>query len=164
MSKVRYVAKELNKIDNGPDVWQSLLAGVFALRDGEETQVGIYTRNSPSLQRSFHHFQQRGQDYALYAPRYNHIRVMELPSCIQVAAEEEPPAHFCPVDFLVPWSDDPEVSPQLQGEFGFVSGVYWGDPMGERIEYLDLSDLRQGTIRRDRRFGIISAPLSCDLA
>jgi hypothetical protein len=44
-----------------------------------------------------------------------------------------------------------------------VSGCYWGDDMSWKIQYLDLSEVERGIIRRDDRFGYIAQPEKCTL-
>jgi len=134
MSNIRYIAKAVEKIDNGPNVLNSVRVGVFELRDEIETQVGSYIRNFPDLHRTFYHFRKNGRDYALYSPIYTTVRVLELPSCADIGGEDRKGSNFCPVDFHVPWSDDPDDGEYLTANFGFVAGVYWGGPSFARIE------------------------------
>jgi hypothetical protein len=42
--------------------------------------------------------------------------------------------------------------------FGFVSGCYWGDDSSWKIQYLDLSQIENGIIKREDRFGYIELP------
>jgi hypothetical protein len=41
------------------------------------------------------------------------------------------------------------------GGFGFVWGCLWGDDSSWKVQYLDLSDIRHGQIRREERFGYL---------
>jgi hypothetical protein len=50
------------------------------------------------------------------------------------------------------------LTPRLYYSFGFVAGCVWGDDTTWKIQYLDLSDVRKGVIRRDDRFGYIELP------
>lgn len=50
------------------------------------------------------------------------------------------------------------ISPLLYYPFGFVAGCIWGDDSSWKIEYLDLSAVEKGEIRRDARFGYIEMP------
>jgi hypothetical protein len=163
MSTISYFAKAIEKIDNGPNVLNSIRVGVFELRNGIETQVGSYVRNFPDLHRTFYHFRKKGKDYALLSPAYTAIRVLELPSCKDLGGEDGKDSNFCPVDFYAPWSDNPDEGDYLTANFGFVAGVYWGGPSFARIEFLDLSEVEDGIIKRDSRFGEIHLPSKCNL-
>ena len=81
-------------------------------------------------------------------------------------------AGFCPVGFYVPdWWD---VNERLEGQgvlpgsgdwradyewpigdFGFVWGCHWGDDSTWKVQYFDLTGIRDGVIRRDDRFGYV---------
>jgi hypothetical protein len=41
------------------------------------------------------------------------------------------------------------------GTFGFVWGCVWGDDSSWKVQYLDLSDIQQGQLRREERFGYL---------
>jgi hypothetical protein len=106
-----YYAKILRRIDSGPSFWNSIQVGVFQRNlvgqgeprySPEDTQVGEYTRNYPSLLRTFHPFQLRGKWYALYSSNYTATRLMELPSCKDIGGEEYSSTGFCPGDYWVP--------------------------------------------------------------
>jgi hypothetical protein len=75
---------------------------------------------------------------------------------------------FCPVGFYVPdWWDihDGLVIPGSEywdaddewptGDFGFVWGCRWGDDSDWKVQYLDLSQVQQGVLRREERFGYL---------
>jgi hypothetical protein len=77
---------------------------------------------------------------------------------------------FCPVGFYVPdWWDlhdgtqlfpgslswHPRDHEWPVGDFGFVWGCVWGDDSSWKVQYLDLSGVRGGVIRRDDRFGYL---------
>lgn len=84
---------------------------------------------------------------------------------------EEPDAGgggFCPVGFYVPdWWDvnDGSLIPGSEywdadrewptGDFGFVWGCHWGDDGSWKVQYLDLSQVQQGVVRREERFGYV---------
>ena len=100
---------------------------------------------------------------------------------------------FCPVDFYVPvyrkvtfpeslgktgkplegWltgdkcfdvKNDKSVPGPIQYcDFGFVAGCIWGDDSSWKIEFLDLSQVEKGIIRRDDRFGYIELPAKMNL-
>jgi hypothetical protein len=75
---------------------------------------------------------------------------------------------FCPVGFFVPdWWDvnDGSIIPGSEywdadrewpnGDFGFVWGCEWGDDSSWKVQYLDLSRVQQGVVRREERFGYV---------
>jgi hypothetical protein len=41
------------------------------------------------------------------------------------------------------------------GDFGFVWGCIWGDDGSWKVQYLDLSRVREGVVRREERFGYV---------
>lgn len=152
-----------------------------------EEQIGEYTRNYGVFYRTFYPFKKDEKDYALYSPHYTATRVMELPSCRDIGGEEPHTVGFCPVEFFVPSYimkehqfpdgkpivspiNEPDekairdstysrvISPLLYYPFGFVAGCVWGDDSSWKIEYLDLSAVEKGEIRRDARFGYIELP------
>jgi len=49
------------------------------------------------------------------------------------------------------------------GGFGFVSGCAWGDDSSDKLEFLDLSEVADGIIKRDQRFGYFVLPKSTSL-
>jgi hypothetical protein len=53
---------------------------------------------------------------------------------------------------------DYPVSPVLYYPFGFVAGCIWGDDSSWKIQYLDLSEIEKGVIKREERFGYIAMP------
>jgi len=162
MNSVKFTAKVIGEIDNGPAIMKSLRVGVFEVQCGAERQVGEYIRNYVQFFRTFFHFQKNGADYALYSPHYTTTRVMKLPSCVDIGGEEPHAFGFCPTDFYVPWQsqEDEEFS---TAEFGFVAGCIWGEDSSWKIEYLDLSAVESGVLKRDNRFGRIELPDRCSL-
>lgn len=138
--------------------------------DGERL-VGSYDRNYAML-RTFEPFRQGDRDYALISPNYTATSVMDLQSGEIIAGEEPSPGGFCPVGFYVPdwwdvheraegygtlpgsrgWSSDYEWP---TGDFGFVWGCVWGDDSSWKVQYLDLSRVREGVLMREERFGYL---------
>jgi hypothetical protein len=55
------------------------------------------------------------------------------------------------------------ISPEGDYPFGFVAGCVWGDDSSWKIQYLDLSAVEKGEIRRDARFGYIEMPSGISL-
>jgi hypothetical protein len=163
-----YIAREIEQLKNPPrdgtPVMNSMKVGVFVIQDNVEHQVGTYIRNFPHLHQTFYYFRKNGKDYALYSPHYTSIRVMELPSCKDIGGTE-PHSSFCPVDFYVPWEDERDENLIfVKADFGFVAGVYWAMPyISGYIEYLDLSEVEKGIIKKDQRFGEIEMPVNCTL-
>jgi hypothetical protein len=97
---------------------------------------------------------------------------MDLATGEIVAAEEPASTGFCPVGFYVPdwwdvngsleeggtlpgsgrWKADYEWE---SGNFGFVWGCIWADDWSWKVQYLDLSGIRQGLLQREERFGYL---------
>jgi len=156
---------ETEKIDNGKGYWNSLQVKIIRTADGEE--LGQYKRPYPSLFNTFHPFLKDGKEYALISEEYVTFKVLELPSCKVVAKEESEFMGFCPTDFFVP-HEDPEAGSDfkdgLTSQFGFIAGCYWGDDSSWKIQYLDLSDLEKGVVRRSDKFGYIHLPEGVSLS
>lgn len=55
------------------------------------------------------------------------------------------------------------LTPLLYYPFGFVAGCIWGDDSSDKIQYLDLSDVGKGIIKREERFGYIELPENLSL-
>ncbi|MDX2087961.1 MAG: hypothetical protein SFX73_08930, partial [Kofleriaceae bacterium] len=102
---------------------------------------------------------------------YTRTAVLDLATGTVIAeeAEDAPGSGFCPVGFYVPdWWDvrDGSIIPGseywnadrewLSGDFGFVWGGYWGDDSSWKVQHLDLSQIRDGIIKRDDRFGYVA--------
>jgi hypothetical protein len=134
--------------------------------DGERT-VGAYERNY-SMLRTFEPFRQGDRHFALVSPFYTATSVMDLSTGEIVASEPHDGGGFCPAGFYVPDWWDVHSAHQLPGslhwtadyewptgEFGFVWGCHWGDDSSWKIQYLDLSEVSKGIIRRDDRFGYL---------
>ena len=101
--------------------------------------------------------------------------------------------HFCPTDLYVPiyrkvvcpgldkddkmemwlkgnecfdeeWQKDAsELHPVQYCDFGFVAGCFWGDDSSWKIQFLDLSEVEKGIIRRDERLGYLEMPEEMEL-
>lgn len=129
-------------------------------------KIGEYQRSYRCMYNTFVPFRQRknGQikEYALYSDEYTRSAVMSLPDCKQIVAEENHAWGFCPVDFYVPFEDEKDYC-GLDGMFGFVAGCVWGDDTSWKIQYLDLSEIDQGIIKREERFGYIEMPRGLSL-
>lgn len=146
-------------IPSKPGYWDTLLVEIY--QDGNK--IGEYTRNYSYMLNTFCPFQQNGKDYALYSTDYTATRVMELPSCKDIAGEDGCGFGFCPTGYYVPkadpellgkdFGDGPIIGPD--GQFGFVCGCIWGDDRSWKIQYLDLTKISEGILIRDDRFGYI---------
>lgn len=156
-----YFVRKLEDISNGKGVWESQRIGIFQEVEGHEKQIGEYTRNYPAFYKTFCFFTRNGKDYALYSRDYTSTRLMALPSCEDIGGEDHDFVGFCPVDYFVPTvEDEPE---DEQPMFGFVAGCVWGDDSSWKIQYIDLSQIEQGIIKREDRFGYIELPSNMDL-
>jgi hypothetical protein len=51
------------------------------------------------------------------------------------------------------WKDEYEWP--SRGDFGFVWGCVWGDDSSWKVQYLDLSRIQEGLLKRDDRFGYV---------
>jgi hypothetical protein len=130
--------------------------------------VASYDRNYSMLQ-TFEPFRQGRRNFALVSPHYTATSVIDLDTGQIVAAEEPGADGFCPVGFYVPdwwdvhgegtlpgtmtWTSDDEWP--HAGDFGFVWGCLWGDDSSWKVQYLDLSRIQQGELRREERFGYL---------
>lgn len=138
-------------------------------------KIGEYERLYHTVFNTFVPFVQRVgtelREYALFSDHYTRTCVMRLPSC-EVIAEE--PVHafgFCPVDYYVPYEKEWSIKDKnndidfegIPGKFGFVAGCIWGDDSSWKIQYLDLSEIENGKILRDDRFGYIELPENLSL-
>lgn len=159
----RYVV-EPSQIQNRPGTWNSL--DVRVLRTDDDTEVASYLRNYAHMYRTFEPFRQGDKMFALVAPHYTCTSVLDLQTGEIIAEEPKDADGFCPVGFYVPdWWDvhDGSIIPGSEywdeddewptGEFGFVWGCQWGDDSSWKVQYLDLSNIQSGVIRRDERFG-----------
>jgi hypothetical protein len=147
-----------------PGSWQTVHVEVL---DGE-TVIASYDRNYRMLQ-TFEPFRQGDRVFALISTHYTATSVMDLHTGQIVAAEEPAANGFCPVGFYVPdWWDlhdgtklpgsmlwRPSDDEWPTGDFGFVWGCIWGDDSSWKVQYLDLSQVADGMIRRDDRFGYL---------
>jgi hypothetical protein len=169
----RYVVKGLPK-PNRPGTWDSTIVEVLRRTGspGGLEKICEYERNYALLQ-TFEPFRQGSRDFALLSCDYTKTAVLDLQSGSVIAEETDEPgassvAGFCPVGFYVPdWWDvhDGSVIPGSEfwnadrewpnGDFGFVWGCHWGDDTSWKVQYLDLSRVQQGIVRRDERFGYV---------
>ena len=155
---------ETRPVDNGPGVMSSSIVSVFERTPAEVRKIGEYPRNHVGIYDTFHPFRLNGNWYALYSRDYTATRVMELPTCRDIAGEEPESDGFCPVDFYVPYTDERVIASGHAGQFGFVAGCTWGDDSSWKIQYLDLSGIESGIFSRQERFGYLSMPAGRRLA
>jgi hypothetical protein len=169
----RYAVKGSRK-PNGPGVIDSTVVEVFRRTStaGDPEKVCEYERNLFLLQ-TFEPFRQGSREFALISRDYTRTAVLDLQSGCVIAEEIDEPGvppgcGFCPVGFYVPdWWDvnDGSVIPGSEywrgdyewpnGDFGFVWGCVWGDDSSWKVQYLDLSRVQDGVIRREERFGYV---------
>lgn len=160
-----YSAEVINHIDNGSGYWKSLTIGIFQKVGDIKTQIGQYDRNYSSMYNTFFPFYQDGEWYALYSKDYTATRIMKLPSCEDLCGEERDGSGFCPVDFFVPYNDETllECDPVAAETMGFVAGCVWGDDSSWKIQFLDLSNIKNGIFKNEPRFGYIEMPPNLSL-
>ncbi len=167
-------AAEAVSVESFSGTWDSLRVEIT---DANASIVGQYTRNYPSLMRTFEPFRQGERLFALISQDYTCTAVIDLLTGDIIASEEPSGGGFCPVGFYVPdwwdlnddsklpgsnrWSADDEMP---KGDFGFVWGCVWGDDSSWKVQYLDLSLVQQGDIKRDDRFGYVKLAARSDCA
>jgi hypothetical protein len=165
----KYAVKGLRKA-NRPGTIDSTLVEVFRRGDsrGGPEKVCEYERNL-YLKQTFEPFRQGEREFALISRDYTRTAVLDLASGRVVAEEGDAGGWgFCPVGFYVPdWWDvhDGSVIPGSEywdadrewptGDFGFVWGCIWGDDGSWKVQYLDLSGVQEGVVRREERFGYV---------
>jgi hypothetical protein len=153
------------EVETGAGKWNTCHVDVL---DETGRVVAGYDRNYPNVYGTFEPFRQGDRMFALISTDYTATAVMDLTTGEVVAAEEPNAAGFCPVGFYVPdwwdindgsilpgstsWEDYRELP---RGDFGFVWGCVWGDDTSWKVQYLDLSRVRDGQIARDERFGYV---------
>lgn len=153
------------KVETQPGAWHTLQVEVL---DEAGHVITTYDRNYPNLYRTFEPFRQGDRILALVSTDYTATSVMDLATGQIIASEKPHASGFCPVGFYVPdwWDindgsilpgssswDDNKVFPK--GDFGFVWGCIWGDDSSWKVQYLDLSCVQEGVIKRDERFGYV---------
>lgn len=151
-----------------PGCWNYLIVSIHQVNDdGVDSVVGSYERQYSSMGDTFFPFEQSGKWYALYSANYEATEVMELPSCKNIATLK---TGFCPVAFYVPGKEAFNTDGSMPkaevcaGQFGFVSGCYWGDDCGGwKCQYIDLSKLSEGVVTQDERLGYFELPYKTDL-
>jgi hypothetical protein len=155
---------------NQPGTWDSTIVEVFRRADtpNDPKKICEYERNYSLLQ-TFEPFRQGSREFALISRDYTRTAILDLGSGCVVAEEPDTGGGgFCPVGFYVPdWWDmnDSSIIPGSEywnadrewptGDFGFVWGCHWGDDSSWKVQYLDLSGVRQGVVRREERFGYV---------
>jgi hypothetical protein len=148
-----------------PGKWQKIHVDVL---DGDAL-IAAYDRNY-SMLHTFEPFRQGNRMLALISTNYTATSVMDLHTGDIIATEEPASNGFCPVGFYVPdwwdlhdgtklpgsmhWHPADDEWPAA-GDFGFVWGCIWGDDSSWKVQYLDLSSVQEGVIRRDDRFGYL---------
>ena len=167
----RYFVKATPK-SNGVGRWDSTVVDVFRrnTEGGDHAHICAYERDYALLQ-TFEPFRLGDRDFALISRNYTKTAVLDLATGAVIVEEPEEGttgSGFCPVGFYVPdwwdlhdgsvipgsehWSDDEEWP---NGSFGFVWGCHWGDDSSWKVQYLDLSRIREGVIGREERFGYV---------
>jgi hypothetical protein len=158
---------------NRPGTWDSTIVEVFRRGPSNEHQKICEFVRHYTLLGTFEPFRQGNRDFALISRDYTRTAVVDLSTGSVIAEEvDEPGVHpgagFCPVGFYVPdWWDihDGSIIPGSEswnsdrewprGDFGFVWGCVWGDDSSWKVQYLDLSRIQQGIVKREERFGYV---------
>ena len=160
ITKKYFVAQE--DVETGKGYWNTLMVHIFMRdEDGTEREIGKYPRSYPSYAaKTFCPFKQGDKEYALYSTDYTATRVMELPSCKDIAGEKPDSVGFCPTGYYVPSMDEDDWNDaeELDGRLGFVSGCVWGDDTSWKLQVLDLSKVSDGKLSRDDRLGYVELP------
>lgn len=162
--RARY-STQVSVVESTKGTWNTLRVEVM---DETMRVIVTYDRNHPSLYQTFEPFRQGDGLFALISTDYTATSVIDLRTGEIVASEEPSPSGFCPVGFYVPdwwdvndgsiipgsshWTEDNE---NPRGDFGFVWGCVWGDDSSWKVQYLDLTQIKNGKILRDERFGYI---------
>jgi hypothetical protein len=163
----RYFVRGTPK-ENEPGAWASTIVEVFRRTEGGGSEkVCEYERNY-GLLGTFEPFRQGGREFALISPNYTGTSVLDLATGRVIAEEPASPHGFCPVGFYIPdWGDlhDGSIIPGSEywnagrewptGEFGFLWGCIWGNDGSWKVQYLDLTGIQDGVLRRDERFGYV---------
>lgn len=181
----KYVV-ETTPFETKPGCWNYILCQIYQRDENKnKTKVGEYIRNYSSMYNTFEPFVKDGKEYALISRHYTGTAVISLPDCKVIAEEPKDGSGFCPTGFFVPFyaendEHDPddvedrqqvgiedylcdfEYASKVIGHFGFVCGCHWGDDSSWKIQYLDLSQIEKGIIKRDSRFGYIELMGSSD--
>lgn len=162
---------------NAPGTWDSTVVEVCRRSFHGLERICKYERNYRMLG-TFEPFRLHGREFGLISRGYTRTAVLDLTSGKVIAEEVDKPgappgAGFCPVGFYVPdWWDlhDGSVIPGSEtwnadqewpnGSFGFVWGCLWGDDSSWKVQYLDLSEIEKGIVRRDERFGYVELAAS----
>ncbi len=162
-------AVEISLKQNQPGTWHSTIVKVLrrTSSSADVEEICEYERNY-SMMQTFEPFRQGTSEFALISRDYTRTAVLDLASGAVIAEEPDTPDGFCPVCFYVPdWWDvnDGSVIPGSEywnydrewpkGDFGFVWGCLWGDDSSWKVQYLDLSQIDDGVIRREERFGYL---------
>lgn len=130
--------------------------------DPDKKRLGKYERNYSTMYNTFLPFSKAEKDFALYSPNYDSTRIMKLPECEDIGGEDINASGFCPVDYYIPkYEGDEEINKNPQ--WGLVAGCTWGDDAHWKVQFLDLSQVDNGLIKRDDRFGYINLPSGVDL-
>lgn len=147
----KYTLK-IEHISYGKGYWNYLKVHIL---DENGNELGLYDRNYSSLYNTFVPFVKDGKEYALYSKNYTATRVMSLPDCKDIAGEDPHSWGFCPTDFFVPDCKTYDIPEEFEGNIGFVAGCVWGDDSSWKIQFLDLSRIEEGILKRDDRFDYI---------
>lgn len=171
-----------------PNSWTRLRVTIwYNAPDGSKIEAYTYDRNY-SMLNSFMPFRQYKdgvwRDYAIISPNYTTFEVIELhPSragrVIATRPNPKPAAGFCGVDYYIPdimevvdpedfnltEDSDPFDHQWLadgistaSGQYGWYSGCVWGDDSSWKLRHIDLSQISEGIVTEDERYGYWELP------
>jgi hypothetical protein len=106
-----------------------------------------------------------------YVPSYIDRETVNWDDTVHRHRVNEPPQELQRAGSVTMYPGDPKTGQRIAVEkptypigplayypFGFVAGCIWGDDGSWKIQYLDLSGVEKGVLRRDARFGYLEMP------
>jgi hypothetical protein len=189
----KYYARPIETIKSSPGCWDTFNIGVFRRNEDGDELVGSYNRNYQFMStfcwftKDGKDYALYSKDYTatrvMEPPSCKDLGGEEsvghgfcpvdfyVPSFVDKEIVDKNPkfngAKFriydpSPGD-LTDREGSKSVSPLMHSSFGFLCGCVWGDDTSWKIQYLDLSQVDKGILKRDDRFGYIELPPHLDL-
>ena len=133
--------------------------------ENSQELIGYYVKDDPNFNNTFKCFSRGRSTYAIYATNQYELRIMEMPSCVDLDVSYQAEHLFVITDIYIP-QDPTHTLPwsKFQGNFGFVAGHYKDEDSIDKIQYLDLIGIDSRVIAREDRFGYIELPRGVALA